>query len=343
MEDLLQKIRAIHVTNEEIIARVEDLSEVHLYEYYFKPKLSDDEDYALEEIRRTVKVQCLIQEFEFKGDLRTDVWDVFNDKPNWKCSTWADLKRLNKELHAIVDKFELLDKNNAKAKNELAKYLHNFEVIQTGLGQLEAKTLSETSRLQELEQRIVEINAMIAELKKAGVKAKADFTGGSFLNNAQIKQLTDWYGPGWSLLYKASRDGWQGSDFHAKCDNKGETVTVVKAGNNIFGGYLGVPWQGHGSYIQCTKASLFTLVNQHGIAPTKFNVTNTGYAGYGNPGYGPTFGGGHDLHIASGANTNTKSYSSFTHSYQDTTGKGNALFAGGNSFQVTDVEVFGKQ
>ena len=32
------------------------------------------------------------------------------------------------------------------------------------------------------------------------------------------------------LIYRASRDGWRSSNFHALCDNKGPTVTVVKSG-----------------------------------------------------------------------------------------------------------------
>ena len=46
------------------------------------------------------------------------------------------------------------------------------------------------------------------------------------------------------LLYRASRDGWAASKFHSICDNKGPTVTVVKSGNNIFGGYTEQSWDG---------------------------------------------------------------------------------------------------
>ena len=44
------------------------------------------------------------------------------------------------------------------------------------------------------------------------------------------------------LIYRASRDGWHSSKFHALCDEKGPTVTVVKNGNNIFGGYTEMSW-----------------------------------------------------------------------------------------------------
>ena len=45
------------------------------------------------------------------------------------------------------------------------------------------------------------------------------------------------------LLYRASRDGWAAANFHFCCDNKGPTVTVVKSGNYIFGGYTDHPWE----------------------------------------------------------------------------------------------------
>ena len=46
------------------------------------------------------------------------------------------------------------------------------------------------------------------------------------------------------LIYRASRDGWAAPRFHACCDNKGPTVTVIKSGNNIFGGYTEQSWDG---------------------------------------------------------------------------------------------------
>ena len=47
----------------------------------------------------------------------------------------------------------------------------------------------------------------------------------------------------YTLLYRASRDGWYAANFHSCCDNKGPTVTVAKCGNYIFGGYTEQPWE----------------------------------------------------------------------------------------------------
>jgi len=51
------------------------------------------------------------------------------------------------------------------------------------------------------------------------------------------------------LLYRASRDGWASSEFHAMCDYQGPTVTVVKSGDYIFGGYTEKSWDSKSSIL----------------------------------------------------------------------------------------------
>ena len=46
----------------------------------------------------------------------------------------------------------------------------------------------------------------------------------------------------WRLLFRASRDGFASENFHWKCDNKGPTVTIVKSGKCIFGGFTEKSW-----------------------------------------------------------------------------------------------------
>ncbi|XP_020624754.1 BTB/POZ domain-containing protein KCTD4-like [Orbicella faveolata] len=53
----------------------------------------------------------------------------------------------------------------------------------------------------------------------------------------------------YALIFRASRNGWTAANFHSCCDNKGPTVTVVKCGNYIFGGYTDQSWESHGRTI----------------------------------------------------------------------------------------------
>ena len=48
--------------------------------------------------------------------------------------------------------------------------------------------------------------------------------------------------PHWKLCYRASTHGWAASTFHSRCDGKRDTVTVVKVGQYVFGGYVDIPW-----------------------------------------------------------------------------------------------------
>ena len=44
------------------------------------------------------------------------------------------------------------------------------------------------------------------------------------------------------LIYKGEKDGTDAKDFHGKCDNQGETITIVKVEDKVFGGYSDIDW-----------------------------------------------------------------------------------------------------
>ena len=48
--------------------------------------------------------------------------------------------------------------------------------------------------------------------------------------------------------WRAKTDGWAASTFHSNCDGKGPTVTVIKVGSYIFGGYTDVSWSSPSEY-----------------------------------------------------------------------------------------------
>ena len=82
------------------------------------------------------------------------------------------------------------------------------------------------------------------------------FKDSVILLSDQRQILVNWLKESWTiindsvkLLYRASRDGWAASNFHSCCDSKGPTVTVIKSGNYIFGGFTDQSWDGK-SYIK---------------------------------------------------------------------------------------------
>lgn len=48
----------------------------------------------------------------------------------------------------------------------------------------------------------------------------------------------------YNLLYRGARDGWGADTFHCLCDNAGPTVTVIRKGSSVFGGFTQQSWSG---------------------------------------------------------------------------------------------------
>ena len=99
---------------------------------------------------------------------------------------------------------------------------------------------------------------------------------------------------------------------------------------------------GAGGYKQCTESFLFSLVNPSGSEPTKMPLrgTNNNNGIYCNSSYGPTFGGGHDLFIANGANANSNSSSNLGFSYECPPHANASFLVGQTNFTVSELEVF---
>jgi hypothetical protein len=146
-----------------------------------------------------------------------------------------------------------------------------------------------------------------------------------------------------NLLYKGTVNGFAASTFHSMCDNKGPTLTVIKANNYISGGYNSVSWNQSSGWVTIPAGLnwLFTLQNPSGqIIPNKFyNTQNIGYSTFNTSSYGPTFGAGHDLYIYNNANSTNGNYSATNSTY---TGSGltNTTLFGAYNFTVTDIEVY---
>ena len=150
-------------------------------------------------------------------------------------------------------------------------------------------------------------------------------TGIKKKQNKTIKKFT--------LLFRASRDGYSYSNFHSKCDGKVNTLILVETTNRRrFGGYTECQWDQSNSYKTGPYSFIFSFDNKK-----IYYSKNGSNSIYGNSSYGPTFGGGHDFYISNSCNS-SDSYESLGNSYEND-GKKYPL-TGSNSFLVADYEVY---
>ncbi|KAK8811452.1 hypothetical protein WA158_003186 [Blastocystis sp. Blastoise] len=181
-----------------------------------------------------------------------------------------------------------------------------------------------------------------------------------FMNSTIIEKkcfetpLVNWLGKEkkWKLLYRASEHDYLLSEFHKYCDNKGETIVLVKhIGHNnhvnIFGGYTDQSWDS--SIIKpYSKEFLFTLSNEHGIPPTKYDHNGHGRGIWCDPTFGPVFGST-DLVIRDDCHKdNNNSWNTFGSFTTIQTPQKNSLFVNTNKpdvknkFILEDYEVWGR-
>ena len=149
-------------------------------------------------------------------------------------------------------------------------------------------------------------------------------TGIKKKQNKTIKKFT--------LLFRASRDGYGYSNFHSKCDGKVNTLILVETTNRRrFGGYTECKWDQSG-YKTGPYSFIFSFDNKK-IYYSK-NGTNSIY---GSSSYGPYFGSSPDFYISNDCNSNNSS-ESMGNSYEND-GKKYPL-TGSSNFLVSDYEVY---
>ena len=154
------------------------------------------------------------------------------------------------------------------------------------------------------------------------------------LNNTNVK-----------LLYQASKDGFDPSIFHSKCDGVSSTLIVIKSKNsNIFGGFTSADWSGN-DFKSDSTAFLFSLVNSYNVSVKMETSSDGNNAIYSYPSYGITFGRGSDLFCSydqcgSYLNSDSHSYKLPNFLTQVHYIEAQSFLGGRSSFQAVEIEIY---
>jgi hypothetical protein len=148
----------------------------------------------------------------------------------------------------------------------------------------------------------------------------------------------------WNLLYRGSRDGFTASDFHLKCDNQSNTLTLIETTKGfIFGGFTPIAWDSSSGdkYDSSNKSFLFSLKNPRNADPRKFQMFGAKRTICCSAGYGPIFGHNSDIRVDDHCNAPDRNYTNLGSSFVNDTGiDGRQVFAGEHKFTVKELEVF---
>ena len=323
--------------------------EANSNKFKFKVKSSSEKSYNLTVLYKEDNFVFTLEDmadfpvkvFELKGTLKElkEIDDNF--------CIFRNTERLVNGIKACID----LNKYSIKLdeKEDIILFEIKNEFFENG-----SVIIKIPEKEQDLKLQVECLTKVVAELKeelknnKNREKLKDDaainsFEGTSFLNNDEKTLISKWISPNkvikFNLLFSTNKDGDSSSTFHYYCDGIFPTVTVVlDTSGRRFGGYSTQNWCQStvgGNYARAPDSFIFNLSNKQKYDLSdnfKTNAVNRSNS------YGPTFGGGHDLCLASSCRSNTSSYCNKS-SYN--TGNNNLL--GGSSstsFQVSYYEVY---
>ena len=213
---------------------------------------------------------------EEKNDIKYEEY-IFNGITIPKNIEFKYISNLSINISWNVDDINKDDKDKIKYRIEMKKENEEFEKIYEGNNN--NYSINNLSNNTNYEFRICSLldNTMgeWSEIKKFKI---IDFNCDSIIliesnrKNEFLKKIYEWSGYNkMELLFRGTRDGMTNKIFHNKCDNKGQTITLIKnEKGNIFGGYSSISWTSDGNFHSAPDSFLFTLTNNYNIEPTKF-------------------------------------------------------------------------
>ena len=149
----------------------------------------------------------------------------------------------------------------------------------------------------------------------------------------------------WTLIYRASRDGFKADDFHLKCDESEKTITFIKTNElYVFGGYTNAKWNSIEEGKTDPDAYLVSIVNEENNPILIKIKSNDSLAIQTGPDIGPSFGLT-DFQISSDSNLNKNSFSNLGDSYDFQlysfeSDKARKFLAGSYNFIVSEIEMY---
>ena len=207
------------------------------------------------------------------------------------------------------------------------------------------KNNSKNFRIRYISKKDNEIDILLKSIKAFGIIAEnfnEDFNESSIINNEIENQnlLIKWIEDKinkkvnkFDLIFKMSKNGSKGSDFHNYCDNQGSTLILVKTSENkIIGGFTPLNWEkGKGSLIdESGQTFIFSLnlMKKYELIDQKIQAI------YGTTNNGPSFGKGQFELLKNMKNGELTIKGNFPINNELTNGKDNL------SFETEEFEVY---
>lgn len=303
--------------------------------YEILSKNIENNNYTLEKTVNSIILKIPIEFCFSKTDAEFEIISEDENKDVLIQKLLTEKKDIEYQLNIMqIEQREIKEKINLIL--EKLDILTNNQNIQNNLNNLNIQTDIETKEIKDISTDIDSNNLNNDEFEKIMKSSKIIDQ-----NSNQIFYIKNWISPNKNikckLIYDGKRDGGQSSIFHSLCDNKGPSITFIKTNNKRrIGGFTMKNWDINANkFISDDKAFIFDLdLNE------KYDIVKKENAIYSCKGYGPTFGGHHDIYLGENFCTDEKSadychYDSTYYKYSSNIKNHNTV-----NFICEEIEVF---
>ena len=276
----------------------------------------EQRDSSFKTILQKEKNSPLILEFETKENTLiikiTDTDAIGNGL--YKCElTKEDLDKkyssfkMFDDMNKVLEKFKIIS-----TKNYSIKFSENFDTLTFSFN---ATVFDEEAKFEFILNRIVMndkeiINQLCEKVKELNSKIKNNLSNEDNilkkLNSSILEKLDEYSMINdlileknkskksiWTKIFSTNDDGDTAEAFHSKCDEKYQTIYIVKSQKGrTFGGYLSQAWKSSNNYFEDNEAFFFSI-----DLKKKYDFSNKKEVYIGNPGYGPVIRGGINMVI----------------------------------------------
>jgi hypothetical protein len=247
------------------------------------------------------------------------------------------LNDLHEKNSLLEEKIKQVEEINSELKCKIEISDQRYTNLEEKLKLSEEKNSILAGELMSCESKYYYLEDMI---KKYDSKFEKSIENSQLINEDEIEVLRTWISEGnnknvnFKLLFRSSVHGRTGRDFHRKCDNRGHTITIIKATNGMrFGGYTTLLWEpSSGTWKgKDPNAFIFSLDKK-----LKLTCNDQDYVIHNNSEYGPIFGAGFDIMVNTDFSNNCSSNT--PHSYGKSEGVERYCLTG-NSYNFTPEEI----
>jgi len=197
-----------------------------------------------------------------------------------------------------------------------------------------------------LEEKLLLSESKICQLEETVRRLESEFDksieNSKIISKEEIEILKKWISEGgnsnvnFKLLFRSSVHGRTGRDFHRKCDNRGHTITIIKATNGTkFGGYTTLLWEPSTGTWKGNDPNAFIFSLDKNL---KLKCNDQDYVIHTNSDYGPIFGAGFDIMVHPQFSDNCSSNT--PHSYGKNEGVDRYCLTNGAEFVPEEIEVY---